>query len=519
MGKPFPGPWTFRYHPWLREVHDSAARHTVIMKAAQMGFSETGLNIVFYNIDILGNSALYVLPNKTPDATDFSSSRFDAALELSPYLANLFSDVKNVGLKRAGSVSLYIRGARSRPGLKSIPAALIIFDERDEMPQENIPLALERSSGQDIKDARYFDISTPTVDNFGIHSEFQSSTCEHFFFKCPHCGKMTELRFPESLVITADDPSDSRIKDSHLICSECQATLKHEEKSEFLADGVWVPEFPGNDTRGFQISQLYSCVRPPYELAALALKAQTSPADEQEFYNSKLGMPRVVEGASINDAQISECLGEHKNDYPHDKTGYVTMGVDVGKFFHVWVDRWFNNGVNSGDINQDSVARTLFIGKVLHAEQLDAIVNKFNPVMCVIDANPERREALKFARRFHGHVNLCFYGRGVSGKVLREPDEFTGYEITVDRTTWLDVSQGRFKKGKNGISLPLDTPYEAKEHIKALIRRYERDSSGNPVGHYVNRGPDHFAHARNYAEIALAVSMKHRKSYDIKAGA
>ena len=81
MGKPFPGPWSFLHHPWTKEIHDSEAAGTVIQKAAQMGLSETMLNIVFFNIDIKGNNCLYILPNKSPNATNFSSSRFDATLE------------------------------------------------------------------------------------------------------------------------------------------------------------------------------------------------------------------------------------------------------------------------------------------------------------------------------------------------------------------------------------------------------------------------------------------------------
>src|SRR2546423_8716459 len=89
MGPPFPGKWTFRYHPWLREMHDSTAEFNVGQKAAQMGYTETMLNIVFYKIDVGSIDCLYVLPSKTPDASDFSAARFDPALELSPHLSKI----------------------------------------------------------------------------------------------------------------------------------------------------------------------------------------------------------------------------------------------------------------------------------------------------------------------------------------------------------------------------------------------------------------------------------------------
>jgi len=123
MGQPFPGPWSFKYHPWAKGMHDCTAEIMVGQKGAQLCYTEVGLNKSYYNIDVLGNSVLYVLPASTPDAADFSTSRFDPALELSPHLASLFSDVKNIGHKRAGSANLFIRGSRSRNQLKSIPVA------------------------------------------------------------------------------------------------------------------------------------------------------------------------------------------------------------------------------------------------------------------------------------------------------------------------------------------------------------------------------------------------------------
>ena len=114
MGKPFPGKWSFLHHPWSREMHDCDAEIMVGQKAAQMGFTETALNKTFYAIDVGGDSVAYILPASTPDASDFSKGRFDPALELSTHLRDLFSNVKNIHHKRAGSASLYVRGSRSR---------------------------------------------------------------------------------------------------------------------------------------------------------------------------------------------------------------------------------------------------------------------------------------------------------------------------------------------------------------------------------------------------------------------
>ena len=46
MGKPFMGNWTFKRHPWLIAMHDSPYDVNIGQKAAQMGYTETALNIV-----------------------------------------------------------------------------------------------------------------------------------------------------------------------------------------------------------------------------------------------------------------------------------------------------------------------------------------------------------------------------------------------------------------------------------------------------------------------------------------
>lgn len=63
------------------------------------------------------------------------------------------------------------------------------------------------------------------------------------------------------------------------------------------------------------------------------------------------------------------------------------------------------------------------------------------------------------------------------------------------------------------IEIPYDTPFEYKDQLKVPARIYKKDKQGNPVGYYENFGrDDHYAHARNYAEIALPFAASN-KSY------
>lgn len=504
------GPFSFRMFPWLREMHDSIAELNICRKGAQLGFTETVLNRTFYAIDIEGTDCLYVLPSKTPDASDFSAARFDPALELSPHLKAMFSEVKNIGHKRAGVVNLYIRGSRARAGLKSVPVGLIVLDEVDEMDQDNIPLALERASGQMSK--QVWMVSTPTIEGHGISDYFDSTTMEQFFFKCPHCSRLTNLIFPECLVVIGDDPTDERINESHLICKECRHRLEHRTKPEWLGNGSWVQE-KQKAVRGFTISQLYSCqdvVAPP-AIAISYLKAQSNPADEQEFYNSKLGLPHVVKGAQLTVKEVQECKGNY-TQYTSYSGGFITMGVDVGKVLHYEIDLWQLPSTVGIDINVLSRCKALRVGTVNEFEDLDNLMKLFRVMACVVDTQPERRKALEFANRWYGRVKVCYYARGINGKIIQSHD--VDSTISVDRTSWLDLALGRFRT--QSIQIPVDAPLEYVEQMTVPAKVYDKDETGNTIASYVKgKGLDHYAHARNYAEIALPLAANVSITQDI----
>jgi len=509
MGQPFPGNWSFKRHPWARGMHDCTAEKMVGQKGAQLCFTEVALNKSYFKIDVHGDSVLYVMPTSN-DASDFSTARFDPALELSPHLSKLFSDVKNIGHKRAGSANMFLRGSRSRSQLKSIPVSFVAIDELDEMVQENIALIFERMSGQLTKQA--FLLSTPTIEDFGINKEFKASSQDHFFFNCPRCSKMTQLIFPECLIITADDYTDESIRDSYLQCKECKGKLVHEDKHEYLGKGQWVSEFTNRIVRGFHVNQLYSATVKPYEIAISYLRGHENTGDEQEFWNSKMGLPHEPEGARISDSDLTSCTSSFKMLDCAVGNCIVTMGVDVGSSIDYEITE-FRLERSGGDVSDAAMGKLLTTGSVKHFEDLDKLMRRYKVHYCVIDANPERRKSLEFAQRFWGHVKCCFYARGISSKsiTIHPADQHT---ISVDRTSWLDLSLGRIRNNRMG--LPVDTPMAYKTQLKNLVRIIKFDSVGNPVASYVKTGPDHFAHARNYCEIALQLAVNFAQSSDIK---
>lgn len=501
MGPPFPGPWSYARHSWLKAMMESNAEEIVGQKAAQMGYTEVALNKTLFALDALNENVLYVLPSQHPDATDFSSSRLDPALEMSEHLSNLFTDRKNTGHKRAGIANLYIRGSRSRSQLKSIPTPKVMVDELDEMDQENVSLIPERMSGQPNKQIFY--LSTPTIADYGINNRFKFSDQRHFFFRCPCCNRWEEL-VEDNLVITADEITDPKIRESYYVCKHCKGRLEHSRKIEWLdIDNVeWVPKYPDRPIEGYHIPQFYSHTVKPYEMAANVIKAKYDIAVEQELYNSKYGLPHETEGARVTEEDINKCIGTHTMLTVGEPNALVTLGADVGSQIHYVIERWyFDPHKMTSDINTASKARLLRCGTLQHFEQLDLLMKDFNVTFGVVDANPERRKATEFAQRFYGKVLLCLYSHSSKGRQLVIKSE--EHLVTADRTSWMDLALGRVKIQR--IALPRDVPREFREHLKAPVRVFRNDTRGEPLSVYVKgeHEHDHYAHARTYSEIAF----------------
>jgi len=528
----FPGPYSAKHHPWVKEMHNSKAPFNYAMKGAQLGVTEVLINLAFYTIDQLGRDVLYGLPT-SKSAGDFSKARFGTALLNSPYLKSIFTDTNAVEIKQAGAHTLYIRGSRGDNNFKSIPVSVLLLDEIDEMSQRAVELALERLSGHISKTV--WGISTPTIPGYGIDKLFQNTTQEHFVFKCPCCGRRTELIWPDCVEIIGESVNDPRRHESFLKCKECGGKLDHWAKPDWLKDADWNVTNQGADpdVRGFAISQLYSFTVTPGELVTAHFRGLGNEAANIEFHNSKLGSPYIGDGAKVTDDDLDACVRAYSKEDPRPKAAgrIITMGVDQGKWNHIEVTEWFFDQY-SIDLNVAAKAKVLYHTKI-HEEDFNTIIDElmrdWQVLACVIDPDPHPMEARRFARRFPGYVWLARFRKGPTGKEITVTDDGDYSPIaTVDRANWFSAGLGRFREPRR-IVVPRDVSLEYREHIKSPVRTYVKAGSerttkeeqkksqvDDMVLAYRSQGPDHYALARVYSEIALPFAASRTTGEDIK---
>lgn len=503
MPNPFPGLMTFDRFPWQKEILNIDEGIVTVKKAAQIGFSVAGLVRALFVVSELERDVLYVLPTQGL-AGDFSKGRLDALVELSPQLNDLFKKGNSVGLKVTNKRSnIYIRGSVSSRGLVSVPVSSAIIDEYDRCADNTYDLVTERLSGQEVK--YLFSLSTPTLPEFGIDKQFSNGTQEEFHFKCPSCGRLEALRWPNNVIIRGEHHNDPDCDLTYYFCTQCKAELPHAGKQEWLRDSVWVPRVKIQGHRSFHISQMYSTTVSPGDMARAHFKSQLSDLAAVEFKNQKLGEPHIVEGARLTDKLLVECRGDHKSgdNPPADGSRQICIGIDVGTFLDVAIVEYLYDADPGREPYEKSRAKLLHTLRIPQDEwrQLEDVMRTWQVQHACVDFQPDTVNARRFCRRFMGYASMVQYRRGTIGNEIKETkDEHDVPCLTVDRTVFLDMVLRRFHKKR--ITIPYDVRAVYLEHMKAPIRTYELDELGLPRGVYKSIADDHFAHAMAYAEIA-----------------
>jgi len=464
-----------------------------------MGASEYAISRALHFAVTQGGCVIYYFPSDH-DVAEFSQDRFGPAIEESEYLASLVKNTDTVGLKHIGEGSIYFRGTRSRTRMKSVPADFLIFDELDEMAPANRELARKRLGHS----ARGWELalSTPSLPGYGIDSLFMETDQRFWLLKCLACSSWWCL---EDLFLEHHgSPSDPRrdicfVKGpagaENLVCLKCGKPLDP-------AVGEWAAKYD-RPVHGYQLSKFASVIVSEAERAAGCL---TKPAAllrqwretqfPNDFYNSELGLPYQTAEGGLTEQDLLQLAGS----WGMTARGKAcTMGVDQGNGLHIVVKEPSpdKDVVFTVRVHNEPMADATF-------SHLDSFMEAYDVRACVIDGMPNTHAARAFAGRFPGRVWLAYYGSSQKGPLTWGRDQEGTPTVTVNRTEALDAWRDAHKLGKRRIPRVEDEMREFVRQMTNTLRRIEEDRvTGAKRAVWIKRGPDHYAHADSYAEIAL----------------
>ena len=492
-------PFSFSGHEYLKGLYLDESPFLVIRKAAQMGASEYAITRALHFAVTLGGRVIYYFPTEH-DVGEFSRDRFAPAIEESDYLKGLVRDTDTAGLKQIGQGSIYFRGTSSPVRLRSVPADFLIFDELDVMTPANLEVARKR-----LGHSQYgweLDISTPSLPGYGIDAAFLATDQRHWLLRCEGCNHWHCLE--DEFLETHGSPSYARTEicfvkgpagAENLVCLKCGKPLHP-------AVGEWVAKYPGCPRRGYHLSKFTSVVVSEADSAAGCL---TKPAAllrqwretqfPDDFYNSELGLPYQAAEGGLTEQNLL-ALAATYGQMPGG-TGCV-MGVDQGNGLHIVLKEPKDKGyVLTIRVHHEPMTDATF-------SHLDHFMETFDVRACVIDALPGTHAARAFAARFEGRVWLAYYGSSQKGTASWGHDQEYTPTVTINRTEALDAWQEAHKTLKRRIPRVEDEVREFVRQMTNVLRRVEEDPvSGGKRAVWIKRGPDHYAHADSYAEIAL----------------
>ena len=341
-----PGKWNTDRTPYLREVMDSLSPNTpinevIVSKGVQLGFTESGLNMVGTYMDIDPCPIMYVMPT-IEMAKAVSESRVDPMIENSPSLAakvrpNKEKDSGNTKFhKRFPGGILVLSGANSGASLRSRPVRVLVLDEVDAYPlnvdNEGSPISLaeKRTSTYGAK-KKIYKLSTPTVEGQSvIQAAYEQTEQRKFFVPCPDCGHMQHLEF------TNLKWDKGKYDDVKYFCEGCGVGIEERFKTTMMAAGEWRALVPGlqNPTkRGYHINSLYSPLgwMSWSEIAEEFERADKSKDDNlmRVFVNTILGETWKEKGEAPEWQNLYNRRESYKTNRPPKEVAFLTMGADI----------------------------------------------------------------------------------------------------------------------------------------------------------------------------------------------
>jgi phage terminase large subunit GpA-like protein len=348
-----PGRYRTDRTPYMRAIMDALspshpARRIVVMKSAQVGFTEGGNCWIGYVIHHAPGPMLAVQPT-VELAKRFSRQRIEPLIAESPTLRERVKparsrDAGNTVLSKEFPAGLLlITGANSAVGLRSMPARYLFLDEVDAYPpsadEEGDPVALAEARTRTFSwRSKVLLGSTPTIQGISrIEREYEASDQRRYFVPCLHCGHMQWLAF-ERLRWDKSKPETA-----HYECIECGGFIEEHHKTAMLQGGEWRATAEGADpgTIGFHLSALYSPVGwlSWVDIARMWESAQTTDEAKRSFKNGVLGETWVETGEAPDWQRLYERRESWQIGTVPAGGLFLTAGADVQKD-RIEVDVW-----------------------------------------------------------------------------------------------------------------------------------------------------------------------------------
>ena len=326
-------------------VNDPRVREIVVMKSAQVGWTEILGNVVGYHIDRDPSPILLIQPTLDM-AESWSKDRLAPMVRDTPALRGKIKDARS---RDSGNTLLHkvfpgghvtMAGANSPASLASRPIRIVLCDEVDRYPSsagtEGDPVSLARKRSTTFWNRKLLMGSTPTVKGESrIEAAFDGSDKRYYLVPCPHCETFDRLRW-EHVKWAEGEP-----RGAYYACPHCGGVLTDADKARMLPLGRWEATAESDGVAGFHVCELYSPWVTFGQMAAAFVEAKRSPQTLQTWVNTSLGETWVERGEAPDWERVLSQRSTYESGQVPDGVLALVAGVDVQKNRLVYVVRGF----------------------------------------------------------------------------------------------------------------------------------------------------------------------------------
>lgn len=465
---------------------DPLIEKIVLCFGAQIGKTETELNMIGYALDQTASPVMMVYP--TDAIAKFASDkRVQPMIKSVKSINDKFDEnSKLLELDFNNGNYMVLVGANSPSSLSSRSIKYLFFDEIDKYPafagKEADPIKLATERTKTFVDKKIVMVSTPTVESGNIWQAFMSANeRRQYYVPCPHCGvsqvlKFKQIKWPEEHNDNADMIRDT----AYYECEHCGERIYDKHKMEMLRRGEWraVNESQSKvRSVSYHLSSIYSPWVTFGDVAYEFKRSKGTPATLMNFINSWLAEPwRSAKTKSTQNMEFTQ------SNYPcgvvPDKAILLIASVDVQLDHFWWEVRAYAPGVKSYLIDYGQASTWDDLEEIIINREYPSEYGEPRQVMKAgIDSGFRTDEVYQFCSRF---PEVCIPLKGSSNHTtMTAPYTMTSLEkgvvgglklYVLNTDYWKDFIFARMIRPadeEGTIHLYKECPQEYSDHLRS----------------------------------------------------
>jgi phage terminase large subunit GpA-like protein len=465
---------------------DPLIEKIVLCFGAQLGKTETELNMIGYALDQTASPTMMVYPTDTI-AKFASDKRVQPMIKSIKSISDKFDEnSKLLELDFNNGNYMVLVGANSPSGLSSRSIKYLFFDEIDKYPafagKEADPIKLATERTKTFVDKKIVMVSTPTVESGNIWQAFMSANeRRQYYVPCPHCGVSQTLKFKQIKWPEEHNDNVDMIRDTaYYECEHCGERIYDKHKMEMLRRGEWraVNESQSKvRSVSYHLSSIYSPWVTFGDVAYEFKNSKGTPATLMNFINSWLAEPwKSSKTKSTQNMEFTQ------SNYPcgvvPDKAILLIASVDVQLDHFWWEVRAYAPGVKSYLIDYGQASTWEDLEEIIINREYPSEYGEARQVMKAgIDSGFRTDEVYQFCSRF---PEVCIPLKGSSNHTtMSAPYTMTSLEkgvvgglklYVLNTDYWKDFIFARMIRPADEVGtihLYKECPQEYSDHLRS----------------------------------------------------